>query len=95
MRQAIYAAYEADPALKDQIPRKEAFRMLLHRGLIQEFRNVRKESGGPGAVFSRYDCPIPSLRTCIQDFCAQEGFPVQGAAAGAEEEDVSEAAPAP
>ena len=67
LRKAITRAYENHPDLADEMPRRDVFTRLLHQGLIQDFGE------------DRYDCPIPSMRRYVEDFCAARGCPVAGA----------------
>jgi len=69
LRKAISRAYAAAPGLAEEMERPKALAKLLHQGLIQDF-------GG-----DRYDCPIPSMRRYVEDFCAQRGHPVAPAQA--------------
>ena len=67
LRAAINQAYEETPDLVDEMAKPEVFAKLLHGGLIQEFGD------------NHYDCPIPSMRIYVEEFCAQSGHPVDGA----------------
>ena len=49
----------------------EVFTALLNKGLIQDFGD------------NEYDCPIPSMRTYVEEFCAQSGCPIVPAVAAA------------
>ena len=64
LRAAINQAYEETPDLADEMAKPEVFAKLLHRGLIQEFGE------------NDYNCPIPSMRTYVEEFCAEHGTPV-------------------
>ena len=71
LRRAISRAYKETPDLADEMDRSEVFTKLLHKGLIQDFGD------------DRYDCPIPSMRTYVEEFCAQRGCPIVPAVAEA------------
>ena len=71
LRRAISRAYKETPDLADEMDRSEVFTKLLHKGLIQDFGD------------DRYDCPIPSMRTYVEEFCAQRGCPIFPAVAEA------------
>ena len=71
LRRAISRAYKETPDLADEMDRPEVFTKLLHKGLIQDFGD------------DRYDCPIPSMRTYVEEFCAQRGCPIVPAVAEA------------
>ena len=66
---AIDAAYEAHPKLERRMVWSQAFTTLLHQGLIQDFSH------------NHYDCPIPSMRVYVEEFCAHSGCPIRPAAA--------------
>lgn len=51
-----------------------AFAFLIYQGLIQDFGN------------DRYDCPIPSLRRYVEEFCKDGGFTFNGTSLDFEEE---------
>ena len=68
---AISQAYEETPALAKQMRESEVFTELLHKGLIQDFGD------------NRYDCPIPSMRRYVEEFCAESGCPIVPAVAEA------------
>lgn len=65
LRDAINQAYETTPVLADEMPKEKVFTELLHKGLIQDFGD------------DDYDCPIPSLRAYVEEFCAQGGCAIQ------------------
>ena len=67
LRKAIRRAYESAPHLGDVMEKGKAFEELLHQGLIHDLGK------------DRYDCPIPSLRNYVEEFCAARGFPVGAA----------------
>ena len=71
LSRAISRAFEETPDLADEMDKSEAFTKLLHKGLIQDFGH------------NRYDCPIPSMRTYVEEFCAQSGCPIVPAVAEA------------
>ena len=71
LRRAINQAYEETPVLADEMAKSEVFTKLLHQGLIQKFGH------------NRYDCPIPSMRRYVEEFCAQSGCPIVPAVAEA------------
>ena len=71
LRRAISRAYKETPDLAEEMDRSEVFAKLLHQGLIQDFGN------------DEYDCPIPSVRTYVEEFCAQRGCPIVPAVAEA------------
>lgn len=66
---AIDTAYEAHPKLHGRMARTRVFTALLHQGLIQDFG------------LDQYDCPIPSLRRYVEEFCAHNGCAIESAAA--------------
>ena len=66
---AIDAAYEAHPKLERRMVWSQVFTTLLHQGLIQDFSH------------NHYDCPIPSMRVYVEEFCAHSGCPIRPAAA--------------
>ena len=79
----IHDAFEENPRLmirtseiqkeaKSLSVERAVFIKLLRKGLIQDFGR------------DRYNCPIPSLRRYVEDFCAERGFPVSGALRGLE-----------
>ena len=65
LKNAIDKAYEAYPSLADEMGRGEVVTRLLHQGLIQDFGQ------------NRYDCPIPSMRAYVDEFCAESGRQVR------------------
>ena len=83
IQDAIWQARESHPALlekatalKDDGKKVEereflslAFDKLLRKGLIHRFGH------------NRYDCPIPSLRAYVEEFCAGSGYAIRPAAA--------------
>ena len=71
LSRAISRAFEETPVLADEMDKSEVFTKLLRKGLIQEFGD------------DQYDCPIPSMRTYVEEFCAQSGCPIDAAAAEA------------
>ena len=71
LRRAISRAYKETPDLADEMDRSEVFTKLLHKGLIQDFGD------------DRYDCPIPSMRAYVEEFCAESGCPIFPAVAEA------------
>ena len=83
LRRAISRAYKETPDLADEMDRSEVFTKLLHKGLIQDFGD------------DRYDCPIPSMRTYVEEFCAQRGCPIVPAVAEAVAPAAAAAPPVP
>ena len=71
IRDAIARAYQSTPILSDEMDMRVAFTTMLHKGLIQEFGD------------NQYDCPIPSMRTYVEKFCAESGCPIFPAVAEA------------
>ena len=71
LSRAISRAFEETPDLADEMDKSEVFTKLLHKGLIQDFGH------------NRYDCPIPSMRTYVEEFCAQCGCRIVPAVAEA------------
>ena len=74
IQKAIDQAYEEHPELADEIPKRDVFTRLLHQGLIQDYGQ------------DRYDCPIPSLRHYVEEFCKDRGFTFNGTTLDLEEE---------
>ena len=68
---AQYRKEKATPHLANEIDRSEVFAKLLHQGLVQDCGH------------DYYDCPIPSMRTYVEEFCAQRGCPIVPAVAEA------------
>ena len=80
---AIDAAYETHPKLNGRMEKGRVFTKLLHQGLIQEFGD------------NQYDCPIPSMRTYVEEFCAESGCPIFPAVAEAVAPAAAAAPPVP